>query len=210
MYMWPTKHIGRQTHRDRRTCRHTGLTVSWFLLAGESGQVTVVGLSATLEPWRRRSNAVHNHSHNHAGFTITSFTFCFTDCRYNHNDDDNHDDDKIFINDKVSYPSAHCDGLKVKMIIIVKKSRKHSDNANLHQVHILNFAKSHIYFMLKLLVAAKYPSDCQIVWSQTMAELLRFDEFQYGGCDLELWPWPLKSIFEILNICAKFHFKMDL
>jgi len=26
-----------------------------------------------------------------------------------------------------------------------------------------------------------------------MADLLEVKDFQYGGFDLELWPWPLKS-----------------
>jgi len=29
--------------------------------------------------------------------------------------------------------------------------------------------------------------------SQTETELLRFENFQYGGFDLDLWPWLLKS-----------------
>jgi len=43
--------------------------------------------------------------------------------------------------------------------------------------------------------------------SSTAAELLQVKHFQYGGVDLELWPWPLKSwqweLTQTLNITVR-------
>jgi len=72
-------------------------------------------------------------------------------------------------------------------------------------------------FHVKIILVAQYMSDCHIWWRHLMPnthrprrrvasrrrcvlgfitqpiELLRYEAFQYGSCDLELWPWPLKS-----------------
>jgi len=69
-----------------------------------------------------------------------------------------------------------------------------------------------IYFIQKLVLSiAKFGED-RPIWNHDRAISLQVEDFQYGGFDLELWPWPVKSatcetwnLAQMLNVCAKFH-----